>query len=779
MHSPNSEIRYPNTKQGAGAMRPVLWFWASLWLMACSSASDEARLQPLGPQTVQVGEELTVELVVLNAGGSAPVFSAASPSLPDLQTRAYPPRFVPFGAGAYFRWVPVASDVGQHVIELSARVGSSADSQTFTVDIIPGSASPVFVKPLGAGKTLDLAQAQCFEVDIEVQDPDTQEVNIFLEQPIEDGFQLLSIPPSKAKFTWCPSNVQAQASTRYSVNFAADDGNGHVARRNYTLLLRTRLGQDCENGEGTGRPPRIEHRPPTFLEAGDSLELTALIADDKGLAGPPRFYYTFAPPADGINFDLGELSTVEMTRESGSTEEGLYKASVPIGPTLNVDGSDAVEMALTDGEIYYLIEATDDDDIDGDCDNRVVAPEESLFMATFGRAAASDAVTGEVCQPCASDADCGADVCIPLFEGGQYCLPRCSSGPIDRCGVIGFQGCCEDNTVTWCGGSEVQSIPCQMEGSCGWNADEGTYGCRTDGGEDPSGRFPKACPTAQSSVCPTGHQCSVEAKVSVGGVTAQVCVPDADRCAGQDCVDDTFEDNDSQAQAMVPIGLDRQYTDLRLCGDGMAVDDDYYGLFISEETDVRIAVTFQHELGDLDVSLLNSSGQIMKAGYSTTDNEEINICLSPDYYYLHIWSIRREVNTSYGLSIETQNASTCCQNDTLEDNNTPASASPLDAGGTTTGQICPNDEDWFTIALDAGDTVALELTFDQNSSDQDLDLFLLDTDAVTTLAQAITTDSNESISQVVASNGTYYVAVKGFAGASNAYTIQHFVSPEP
>ena len=81
------------------------------------------------------------------------------------------------------------------------------------------------------------------------------------------------------------------------------------------------------------------------------------------------------------------------------------------------------------------------------------------------------------------ESDGGAD------PGG---LPKACPGspPADPCGGLTEEGCCDGLLLRWCEGSTIQSESC--EGGCGWGDDE--YDCNTDGGEDPTGTFPKACP---------------------------------------------------------------------------------------------------------------------------------------------------------------------------------------------------------------------------------------------------------------------------------------------
>ena len=84
-------------------------------LLACSGG-DVLILEPVPNQVAQVGVQLSVELLVLNAAGRTPRFRAISESIPDLNQRSTPPKFIPFGgSGAYFRWIPLGKDVGEHL----------------------------------------------------------------------------------------------------------------------------------------------------------------------------------------------------------------------------------------------------------------------------------------------------------------------------------------------------------------------------------------------------------------------------------------------------------------------------------------------------------------------------------------------------------------------------------------------------------------------------------------------------------------------------------------
>jgi len=60
------------------------------------------------------------------------------------------------------------------------------------------------------------------------------------------------------------------------------------------------------------------------------------------------------------------------------------------------------------------------------------------------------------------------------------------------CGDIGYEGCCDGQTVTWCEGGELRVIDCAETPSCGWSS-EGYYDCGSTGSAAPSGAYPLNC----------------------------------------------------------------------------------------------------------------------------------------------------------------------------------------------------------------------------------------------------------------------------------------------
>ena len=101
------------------------------------------------------------------------------------------------------------------------------------------------------------------------------------------------------------------------------------------------------------------------------------------------------------------------------------------------------------------------------------------------------------CTPNCSGKVCGSDGCGSTCGScptGQNCN---SSGQCETagqaCNGVGYEGCCNGEILQYCDGEVLQGGQCEEGSPCGWRPTEKYYDCGTDGGEDPSGEFPKDC----------------------------------------------------------------------------------------------------------------------------------------------------------------------------------------------------------------------------------------------------------------------------------------------
>ncbi len=662
-------------------------------LLAACGGNSPPNLQPIADQNAEVGTELTLEIVAGDTDGDGLTFSVSAESISDLTTRAHPPRFVPFGqTSAYFHWTPLAIDVGSHALTISVSDGKNSTSKTFQVTVSAGSAVPVFREPLGSGTTLDLSVSSCIELNILVEDPDSPDVDISVEDPVEDGYEFVQDDPMAGIFSWCPTAKQIEGSERYTLNLKADDRAGHIGRKKYVIVLRREL----ENCPGTG--PVITHTPLGQQSTLLDIPITAQVSDDLGVPGQPVLYYSGNPPTDPANPDFDQFVQLLMSRTSGDALTGEYTVSVP-NPVI-------AEPAGTVRTIYYFIEATDDDDEEGTCDHRTTAPADDVFTVEVERP-----TTGETlahCEACSADVQCTSSMCVALSGTTASCLDECPS--------------------------------------------PGT-GC-TDGGS-----------------------CSVSAWTSVDGSSGLVCLPPNSSCQGV-CVDDSMEDNDFLTDPGVTNLTAGTYTGLKMCDDGAGwSDEDFYALLLTESEEVTVSILFSHSDGDLDLELVDENESSLAYSDGVTDNETVTACLQAGLYFVIVYSYDAQVDASYDLVIDMPPGG-CCSDDGWEPSNGALEAIPvMDSDLVDEMTICEGDVDWYQIDLQAGDTLVVDLLFDQVDIDQDLDVYFYDRDGQTNLtpccdsANGQSGTSDEQLTYMVSAAGTYYVVVEGYQDSTNEYII--------
>jgi len=290
--------------------------------------------------------------------------------------------------------------------------------------------------------------------------------------------------------------------------------------------------------------------------------------------------------------------------------------------------------------------------------------------------------------------------------------------------------------------------------------------------------------------CPTGYSCSASPVTSVDGKSARQCVPDAGSCtATVTCVDDAFEDNDSRTEASTQPGINPGTLHATSCpmASGTDDDEDWYPIDLSGDAQVTLTLA-GGSATDLDLGLYDSAGTLVTSSTTLSSSESVTWCLTAGRYYARVYAWGQGQN-DYTLDYAAQatSCSTSCDDDSYEDDDGAATARDTFYPTTsyTTNAICPDDDDWYAVDLYDGDHLVVDLTFDQQSEAEDLDLHLYDgslTDltpcspadpSTCTTAHGQSATSNEHLEWDVtsgcASGCTYYVVVRGWDGASNLY----------
>jgi hypothetical protein len=297
------------------------------------------------------------------------------------------------------------------------------------------------------------------------------------------------------------------------------------------------------------------------------------------------------------------------------------------------------------------------------------------------------------------------------------------------------------------------------------------------------------CAVGQS--CPPDSVCAAEPVTSIGGQMRRQCVPQSGVCGVPPppaCQDDSLEDNDSRLSIANPMSHDLpagDYPGLMICPAGQTDnDEDWYRLDIRGETDVAARIDFDTRMGDLDLALVNGSGEVVRRSYGVGDAESVRQCVTaPGIYYVHVFSFFPPTRNGYSLHLE-RTPGACCVDDGFEPNDDAehATGTAPTTGAPFTRQdlaICSGNDDFYAVPLHAGNRLVVDLSFTQSSAQQDLDIHLYDRDGRSDLTPCPPCDTGngqsangpEHFERDIAADGTYYVVVRGYEGAANTYAI--------
>ena len=395
-------------RMGSRGLRTQMLLACLATAVACGDGGSP-ELSGLGDQVGQVGTELKIDLNGTDPEGDrlAYRFRTAS-TLPGLEDRTSL-TVSPSGAGV-FRWTPTGADVGEHAFDFTASDGDHDTTVTITIDVrsaIGAATAPIFRQPLGSGTTMNLALRKCLELAIVVDDQDTTEVALAMEEPLIEGATLTRTGGAAATFSWCPTKEQ-EAETRRTLVLSADDRDNPKTIKNYLLVLRGGSTTGCP-----GTAPVITHTPKNETTIV-GLTVDAQVTDDKGLKSTPLFYYAMAPP--GTPPDLSQMIQLDTLEIDGTPTNGVYAADVP-NPVAALPAGSAQTL-------YYVFVADDDDDVTGNCDHSTMSPVYQMTVTSSG------AANQPICATCTTDAQCGTgDLCVSMGSmGASYCLQGCAGG---------------------------------------------------------------------------------------------------------------------------------------------------------------------------------------------------------------------------------------------------------------------------------------------------------------------------------------------------------------
>ena len=187
----------------------------------------------------------------------------------------------------------------------------------------------------------------------------------------------------------------------------------------------------------------------------------------------------------------------------------------------------------------------------------------------------------------------------------------------------------------------------------------------------------------------------------------------------------------------------------------------------------KVSITFQNAAGDLNLQLLNVSGQILRSSTGTSNSETISLSGRPaGTYYIRVFGKNGAVNPDYTLTVA---APVVLADDAYEQNDSRSAARNL--GTPASPLVIPrlvmlDSHDWYRFRTLGPGTSADFVSINFPNAQGNLDLELYDASG-RRLASSTGTASGQQISLNGRAAGTYFVHVLGVGGTRNAdYTLQ-------
>ncbi|QDV09497.1 hypothetical protein Poly30_50550 [Planctomycetes bacterium Poly30] len=251
-------------------------------------------------------------------------------------------------------------------------------------------------------------------------------------------------------------------------------------------------------------------------------------------------------------------------------------------------------------------------------------------------------------------------------------------------------------------------------------------------------------------------------------------------CIGCGVGDDRFEENDDLASAAA-IGLD---TYGGLISDA---EDDWFVYTIPADTSATFVIDFVDATSDLDLFVFDGAGTELDSSTGVIDQESVIVfnCGSsmPMDVYVQVLNFSSICN-EYDLSVT---EGLVPGDDILEDNDSCLTAGPLPIGITRDLVVRPfcgseggEDSDWYAYTLAAGDSLTVDILFEDAIAD--IDLVIYDVSAGcpgVSVSTGFSTTDNEHAAFTNATAGPLDVVVRvdHFAGGVNTYDLSAKVGP--
>ncbi len=212
-----------------------------------------------------------------------------------------------------------------------------------------------------------------------------------------------------------------------------------------------------------------------------------------------------------------------------------------------------------------------------------------------------------------------------------------------------------------------------------------------------------------------------------------------------------------------------------------ADNDDYFKFTLNQDGqfDDSVTINFTHASGDLDLQLYNSDQQLVASSGGVGDWESISLNgLIADDYYVRVFGYGGATNPYYDLTVDAPlgnasgNGTGAIVADSNEANDSADTASNLGTLRGANSNIAANqsihesgNEDWFKFTTTAAGTVGVDIEFEHDWGDVDLEVY--DATGTQLLGSSYGTSDSETVTLGNQPAGDYLVKVYGYAGSTN------------
>jgi len=228
---------------------------------------------------------------------------------------------------------------------------------------------------------------------------------------------------------------------------------------------------------------------------------------------------------------------------------------------------------------------------------------------------------------------------------------------------------------------------------------------------------------------------------------------------------DIFEPNDTFVDAFDLVGGPQSHSSLSVHEPN---NDDWYKWTASNSATLSATIYFSHQMGDLDLYVYNSAGQMLDSSTTTTDNEFCHIqAAQGQTYYVRVHGYLGATNDDYTLALS---GDFPIPHDRFEPNDTFAGARFLGSSDQRHDDLTihpiPGGEfvsnpDYYRWRAPLSGTLTVDTLF--LNALGDLNLELLDSNG-NVLDESVTHTDNERVSARVTAGQYYVIHVYGWVG---------------